>query len=325
MNALLAMLPPGMTAIDLLTALSGLTAFAVFLAVWQGLRARAPILARTKTLLARRDELLAQYLRQERRKPVESAHSLMARIVQRLRLLQGRKSQEMREKLAQAGLRSRESLVAFLFAKLALPLAFGLLALLLIKGLGMFKLSPNGELLACLGAVLFGSLGPGIWLKNKIDKRYQLIRKGVPDALDLLVICVEAGLSLDAALGRVAREFGPGAPELADEFRLTSIELGFLPERRQALENLAKRADLPAIRALVGSLQQTEKYGTPLAQSLRVLASEFRAERMLRAEEKAARLPATLTVPMVVFILPTLFIVLIGPAVLHVIDALGKM
>jgi len=325
MNALLAMLPSGMTTIDLLTALSGLTAFAVFLAVWQGLRARAPILARTKTLLARRDELLAQYLRQERRKPADSAHSLMARIVKRLRLLQGQKTQDMREKLAQAGLRSREALVAYLFAKLALPLAFGLVALLLIKGLGMFKLSANGELLACLGAVLFGSMGPGIWLKNKIVKRYQLIRKGVPDALDLLVICVEAGLSLDAALGRVAREFGPGAPELADEFRLTSIELGFLPERRQALENLAKRADLPAVRALVGSLQQTEKYGTPLAQSLRVLASEFRAERMLRAEEKAARLPATLTVPMVVFILPTLFIVLIGPAVLHVIDALRKM
>ena len=326
MTELLAMLPPGISPIDVLTALSGLAAFAAFLAVWQGLRMRAPILARTKSLMARREELLAQYLRQERRKPAaEGAHSLMARVVQKLRLLQGQKTQEMREKLAQAGLRSREHLVAFLFAKLALPLAFGVAALVLLKGLGLFKLSPNNELLACVGAVLFGFMGPGIWLKNKIDKRYQAMRKGVPDALDLLVICVEAGLSLDAALGRVAREFGPGAPELADEFRLAAIELGFLPERRQALDNLAKRADLPAIRALVGSLQQTEKYGTPLAQSLRVLAGEFRAERMLRAEEKAARLPATLTVPMVVFILPTLFIVLIGPAVLNVIDSLRKM
>lgn len=325
MNALLSMLPPGIGVIDLLTALSGLAAFAVMLAVWQGLRARAPIVARTKTLLARRNELLSQYLRQERRKPAESAHSLMARVVQRLRLMQGQKTQEMREKLAKAGLRSREALIAFLFAKLILPLGFGVVALVLIKGLGMFKLPPNGELLTCLGAVLFGSVGPGIWLKNKIDKRYQLIRKGVPDALDLLVICVEAGLSLDAALGRVAREFGAGAPELADELRLTALELSFLPERRMALDNLAKRVDLPAIRALVGSLQQTEKYGTPLAQSLRVLAGEFRTERMLRAEEKAARLPATLTVPMVVFILPSLFIVLIGPAVLHVLDALRKM
>jgi len=325
MTALLAMLPPGVTAIDLLTALSGLTAFAVVLAVWQGLRGRAPILVRTKSLLARRDELLAQYLRTERRKPADSAQTMMTGIVEKLRLLQGRKTAEMREKLAQAGLRSRESLIALLFAKLALPIAFGILALVLVKGMGMFKLSPNGELLACLGSVLAGSFGPGIWLKNKIEKRYQLIRKSVPDALDLLVICVEAGLSLDAALGRVAREFGPGAPELSDEFRLTSIELGFLPERRQALDNLAKRVTLPAIRALVGSLQQTEKYGTPLAQSLRVLASEFRTERMMRAEEKAARLPATLTVPMVVFILPTLFIVLIGPAVLHVLDALRKM
>ncbi|HEY4135596.1 MAG TPA: type II secretion system F family protein [Alphaproteobacteria bacterium] len=325
MSALLAFLPPGITAIDVLTGLSGITAFMVVLAVWQGLRARAPIMARTKTLLARRSELLTQYLHQERRKPSDSAQTFMARVVRKLRLLQGRKTAEMKDQLAQAGLRSREALVALLFAKFALPIVFGVLSLLLIKGLGMFKLSPNGELLACLGSVLAGSFAPALWVKNRTTKRYQAIRKSMPDALDLLVICVEAGLSLDAALGRVAREFGPGAPELSDELRLTSIELGFLPERRQALENLAKRVALPAVRALVGSLQQTEKYGTPLAQSLRVLAAEFRMERMMRAEEKAARLPATLTVPMVVFILPTLFIVLIGPAILNVIDALRKM
>jgi tight adherence protein C len=148
------------------------------------------------------------------------------------------------------------------------------------------------------------------------------LRKQLPDALDLLVICAEAGLSLDAALTRVARELGGSAPQLADEFGLTSVELGFLPNRRQALLNLAKRTDLASVRGVVNTLVQTERYGTPLAHALRVLAAEFRDERMLKAEEKAARLPATLTVPMILFILPTLFLVLIGPAIIRTLETL---
>jgi tight adherence protein C len=138
--------------------------------------------------------------------------------------------------------------------------------------------------------------------------------------LDLLVICAESGLSLDAGLERVAKEIGNASPDLAEELQLTSIELGFLPERRHALLNLNRRTNLAAIRGVVNTLVQTEKYGTPLSQSLRVLANEFRDQRLLRAEEKAARLPATLTVPMIVFILPVLFIVLIGPAIISVMD-----
>jgi tight adherence protein C len=170
-----------------------------------------------------------------------------------------------------------------------------------------------------------GFLAPEIWLRNQIGKRRNILRKAIPDGLDLLVVCVEAGLSTDAALTRVARETERSAAELSDELRLTAIELGFLPERRQALEGLAHRVDLPAVRALVAALMQTEKYGTPLAQSLRVLSAEFRTERLLRAEEKAARLPATLTVPMVMFILPCLFIVIIGPAIISVIDNFRKI
>jgi len=132
------------------------------------------------------------------------------------------------------------------------------------------------------------------------------------------VICAEGGLSLDGALNRVSREFRRFLPEMADELGLAAIELGFLPNRRQALMNLAKRTDLPSIRGVVNTLVQTERYGTPLAHSLRVLSAEFREERMLKAEEKAAKLPATLTVPMILFILPTLFIVLIGPAIIQV-------
>jgi tight adherence protein C len=144
---------------------------------------------------------------------------------------------------------------------------------------------------------------------------------GLPDALDLFVICTEAGLSLDAAVTRVGREIGGSCPELADELGLTAIELGFLPDRRDALLNLARRVAAPQVRGLVNTLVQTEKYGTPLAQSLRVLAAEFRDTRMMKAEEKAARLPAILTVPMIAFILPPLFVVLLGPAIVQVTKA----
>jgi tight adherence protein C len=325
MNALAKYLPAGMTPVDLLAILFGVAAFLVIIAVWQALLVRDPIVVRAKSLLARRAELMAQYLGHTRPRQHQAAHGAMTRVVQRFRLLQGQKTSEMRERLAQAGLRSREALVTFLFCKLCLPLTFGMLGLLFFEGMGAYNLSSTNKFIACIVCVLLGAVGPGVWIRNKIAKRQAAVRKGVPDALDLLVICVEAGLSLDAALTRVSRELGRGAPELADEFQLTALELGFLPERRQALENLSKRVTLPSIRAVVSSLLQTEKYGTPLAQSLRVLAAEFRNERMMRAEEKAARLPAILTVPMVVFILPTLFIVLIGPAIIKTIDALTKM
>jgi tight adherence protein C len=167
-----------------------------------------------------------------------------------------------------------------------------------------------------------GAFAPTYLVKRACKKRLRLIQQALPDTLDLFVICSEAGLGLDTAISRVAREIIPNAPELADELGLTAIELGFLPNRRDALINLTKRTDSPSIRGLVNTLIQTERYGTPLAQSLRMLASEFRHTRMMKAEEKAARLPATLTVPMIVFILPTLFVVLIGPAIIQVLTAM---
>jgi len=174
-----------------------------------------------------------------------------------------------------------------------------------------------------LAAITAGSYkAPDLWLKNKVNKRSHAIRKGLPDALDLLVICAEAGLTVDAAFGRVARELGKAYPELGDEFALTSIELGFLTDRRLAFENLAKRIDLESVRGVVTTMIQTEKYGTPLASALRVLSAEFRNERMMRAEEKAARLPAIMTIPLILFILPVLFIVILGPAACSIHDAL---
>jgi len=195
----------------------------------------------------------------------------------------------------------------------------GIAALLLFGGQA-FAVPTIVKTLIAMVAVVCGAYLPEVLLANAIQKRRAKIIKGLPDALDLLVICVEAGLGLDAALNRVAGEMGRSYPEIADEFALTAVELGFLNERRQALKNLINRADLPSIRGVVNTLMQTEKYGTPLAQSLRVLSAEYRNEGMMKAEEKAAKLPATLTIPLVIFIMPALFVVLLGPAVLRAMD-----
>ena len=175
-----------------------------------------------------------------------------------------------------------------------------------------------------ISALLPGGLGyyfPMYWVNSRVQKRQAEIVSGFPDALDLLVICAEAGLTVDAAFNRVARELGRAYPELGDEFALTAIELSFLSERRQAFENLAYRVKLEAVKGVTTTMVQTERYGTPLASALRVLSAEFRNERMMRAEEKAARLPAIMTVPLILFILPVLFIVILGPAACSIADA----
>jgi tight adherence protein C len=162
-------------------------------------------------------------------------------------------------------------------------------------------------------------------VQNRITKRKKALRRALPDALDLLVVCAEAGLALNAALDRVVRELARSLPEIGDELGLLLIELNFLDERRKAFSNLCDRTDLDEFRSIANTLQQAEKYGTPLAQALRVLGADFRQERLTKAEEKAARLPAILTVPMIIFILPTLVIVIIGPAILKTLDSLSKM
>ena len=204
-----------------------------------------------------------------------------------------------------------------------MPVLFGTAAIVLIYVIDYFPTWGAFKKYGFVaGALILAYKAPDLWLKNRVDKRTKAIRKGLPDALDLLVICAEAGLTVDASFGRVARELGKAYPELGDEFALTSIELGFLTDRRFAFENLAKRIDLESVRGVVTTMIQTEKYGTPLASALRVLSAEFRHERMMRAEEKAARLPAIMTVPLILFILPVLFIVILGPAACDINDAL---
>jgi tight adherence protein C len=222
----------------------------------------------------------------------------------------------------QAGIRAKDLAFFIIFARFVLPVVLGVVAIVMLYVLDFFPdWSALRRYMTVAGTLVGSYKAPDIWLKNKVTKRSNAVRKGLPDALDLLVICAEAGLTVDAAFGRVAKELGKAYPELGDEFGLTAIELGFLAERRNAFENLATRVDLEAIRGVVTTMIQTEKYGTPLASALRVLSAEFRNERMMRAEEKAARLPAIMTIPLILFILPTLFIVILGPAACSISDS----
>lgn len=317
----------GLGVADLITALAALAAgFAVY-AVWSALLVRDPMAQRIKSVGLHRDELrqamlAAQGNRARRR---ETTVDFMRRVAQHLKLLKTQQADAITLRLAQAGFRSKDALVIYLFAKLALPFVLGAVAVVLVYVSNLWAMSGMMKLFVAIAAVVAGAYAPEVFVANVRQKRQQILQKGLPDALDLLVICTEAGLALDAALTRVARETGPACPELAEELSICAVELGFLPDRRQALDNLSTRTDLASIRGVVNSLQQTEKYGTPLSLSLRVLSTEFRNDRMMRAEEKAARLPATLTVPLIMFILPALFVVLLGPAVISAIDGLGGL
>ncbi|CUS46052.1 MAG: type II secretion system F family protein [Pseudomonadota bacterium] len=308
------------------TLLSGVAAFAVLLAIYAATTARDPMTKRVKALNDRREQLKAGITASTKRRAKlvtkNETTDRIKSILSGLKVLQDSQVKAAQIKLMQAGIRSKEYAVAVIFGRLVLPIVFGGLMVYMVYGTDMFAdYSPLKRYGIVAVSFILSYKAPDIFLKNKIDKRSSAIRKGLPDALDLLVICAEAGLTVDAAFNRVARELGRAYPELGDEFTLTAIELGFLSERRQAFENLAMRVKLDALKGVVTTMVQTEKYGTPLASALRVLSAEFRNERMMRAEEKAARLPAIMTVPLILFILPVLFIVILGPAACSISDA----
>ncbi|WP_448665228.1 type II secretion system F family protein [Sphingomonas sp. CJ20] len=310
------------------TILSGVAAFAVLFALYMATTVRNPMAKRVKALNERREQLKAGITAstsKRRAKLVQKneATDRIRALLLSLKVLQDSQVKVAQTKLLQAGIRRKEWAVAVIFGRLVLPIVIGGPMLYLVYGTEAFAdWTPIKAYGLVAGSFILAYKAPDIYLKNKITKRSHAIRKGLPDALDLLVICAEAGLTVDAAFARVARELGRAYPELGEEFSLTGIELGFLAERRHAFENLAARIDLDAIRGVVTTMIQTEKYGTPLASALRVLSAEFRNERMMRAEEKAARLPAIMTVPLILFILPVLFIVILGPAACSINDAL---
>jgi tight adherence protein C len=317
----------GLTAADVGTLLAGMATLAVLIAIYAASTVRNPMARRVRALNERREQLKAGITASTAKRRTKIVHQndttdRMRTFLSSMKVLQDDQLKQAQIKLAQAGIRSKDWAIAVIFGRLVLPIVVGGIAATLIYGVNMFP--EWGEMKKFglfAGALLLSYKAPDLYVDNMVTKRSAEIRKGVPDALDLLVICAEAGLTVDAAFGRVSRELGSAYPELGEEFQLTAIELGFLTERRMAFENLAERVKLDALKGVVTTMIQTEKYGTPLASALRVLSAEFRNERMMRAEEKAARLPAIMTVPLILFILPTLFVVILGPAACSISEA----
>ena len=318
----------GVDVIWVATILSFVATLAVMTAIYAATTVKDPMARRVKALNERREQLKAGIVAStNKRKKLTNRNQAADRVRSVLgsfKMLQDDQIQKVQVKLSQAGIRSKDLAFFIIAARFILPVIAGVGAVSLIYVADYFPDWSWMRRYITVAGVLIGAYkAPDVWLKNKVSKRSHAVRKGLPDALDLLVICAEAGLTVDAAFGRVARELGKAYPELGDEFGLTAIELGFLAERRNAFENLASRVDLEAVRGVVTTMIQTEKYGTPLASALRVLSAEFRHQRMMRAEEKAARLPAIMTIPLILFILPVLFIVILGPAACSIADAMS--
>jgi tight adherence protein C len=262
--------------------------------------------------------------RMERKEKVSlrtSPKAYMQTVVEQFNLSKWVGQEAARDKLMQAGYRGQGPYVAFLFFRMVTSLAMMIGSLVYIFFVTDFGQPTSIKFGICLLATYLGMQGPFVFLKNKIQRRKLSIIRAFPDALDLLLICVEAGMSIEAAFRRVSEEIGSQSIPLCEELTLTTAELSYLPDRRQAYENLAKRTDLDGVKAVCLALQQAERYGTPLAQTLRVMAQENRDMRMSEAEKKAAALPPKLTVPMIVFFLPVLFVVILGPAVIKAMAA----
>ncbi|MEM9619973.1 MAG: type II secretion system F family protein [Pseudomonadota bacterium] len=246
-----------------------------------------------------------------------SPEGAVKEIVESLKLLEVFDAEAARKKLMMAGFRGQGPVFTFMAARLGLPFVVAILVGVYVYFLDGFELDSFGRLLATMAGFLAGFYLPNIYVTNAVGKRQQKIQLAWPDALDLLLICVESGMSIEAAFQKVGDEIGEGCPELAEELGLTTAELSYLQERKQAYVNLSERTGLEVVKAVVTALVQSEKYGTPLGQSLRVMATESRDMRMQEAEKKAAALPPKLTVPMIGFFLPVLFAVILGPAIMQ--------
>ena len=312
------------------TLLVAVATMALMAAIYAAITVRDPMAKRVKALAERREQLKAGIVTSTAKKRASlirknETTDRMKSMLQGLRVLQDSQLKTAQQRLAQAGIRKKEWAVAVIFARMIAPIVLGVSIGALVYWSNLFpEWGSIKRFMAFAAAVGIGYKGPDIFIANLVNKRTDAVRKGLPDALDLLVICAEAGLTVDAAFGRVAKELGRAYPELGDEFALTAIELSFLHERRSAFENLAYRVNLEAVKGVVTTMIQTERYGTPLASALRVLSAEFRNDRMMRAEEKAARLPAIMTIPLIMFILPVLFVVILGPAACSISDAFAS-
>ena len=306
----------------MVTILIGMAAFATVLTIAAPLMETDQLKARMKSVGQERDKLRSaqrvQLMGNETKLRDKKQAGLSQQLVEALNLKRVFEAEASRDLLRQAGLRSERHLVTFLAARFAVPLVLAVLVFVYSSTLYADKVAPPMRLAATgIGAIL-GYYLPSIFLKNLVSRRQDSIKKAWSDALDLLLICVESGMSIEPAMQRVAREIGSASVPLAEELSLTVAELSYLQDRRKAYENLGKRTGLPTVRSVVTSLIQSERYGTPLGTALRVLAQENRDSRMSDAEKRAAALPPKLTVPMILFFLPVIFVIILGPSIIMV-------
>lgn len=311
---------------NLLTLLVALGAFVTIVALFGPAFGGNRLESRLKSLATRREEL-----RKRSRQAIATAHagsalrqsdeSFARKIVERFQLNKLLEDPKVVEKMAQAGYRGPKPISRFYFARLVAPFVFSAFAAFFLYVIDPIEIAGNFKLILTTGAFVLGYYAPNIYLTNQTSKRLESIVQAWPDALDLLLICVESGMSVEAAIQKVSQEIGGRSLELAEEMTLLGAELSYLPERRMAYEGLAKRVSYPGVKAVMTAMIQAERYGTPLGAALRVMAKENRDMRLSAAEKKAAALPAKLTVPMIMFLLPVLFVVIIGPAALRIMDS----
>jgi tight adherence protein C len=306
----------------LVTILVGIAAFATVLTVASPYFDSDKLRVRMKQVGTERDKMRAMQraalIGNEARLREKAKSSLAAQIVEALNLRKVFEAEGSRNLLRQAGFRNESHLVTFLAARFAAPLVLGVLVFVYSSTLYADKVAPTMRVAASAIGLVLGYYLPAIIVKNLATRRGDSIRRAWSDALDLLLICVESGMAIEPAMQRVAREIGSASVPLAEELTLTVAELSYLQDRRKAYENLGKRTNLPTVRSVVTSLIQSERYGTPLGTALRVLAQENRDTRMAEAEKKAAALPPKLTVPMILFFLPVIFVVILGPSIVLV-------
>ena len=308
----------------------GVLVFATMVTLLGSLGGEAKLEGRMKAVAVRREELKRrsrQAIAAQNTGPQGLRHSdegFKKRVVERLNLTKLLEDPKVADKMAQAGYRGPKPLTTFYFFRFSMPFVMLVLAAFYVFVLNDFGLTVMVRLTICMFAAVIGFYGPNIFLANRIAKRRTSIMQAFPDALDLLLICVEAGMSIEAAIQKVSQEIGGSSIDLAEEMTLLSAELSYLPDRRMAYEGLAKRTNHPGVKSVATAMTQAETYGTPLGSALRTMAKENREMRLSAAEKKAAALPAKLTVPMILFFLPVLFIVILTPAVISIQDTMAK-
>jgi tight adherence protein C len=312
----------------LATLLAAVAAFATVLALVMPLLARDRAAERMKAMAVERNSLRAQRMTEVLPKERvslrgESSKGIMQRVVDSLDLRKKFDSDELRNQLKMAGLRGQGPLYTYIFFRLAAPPLVFLFALFYLFVMGVTSHPPIVKLLIAAAAAFVGYYLPNLFLKNLTNKRQQAIQQSFPDALDMLLICVQSGMSVEAGFQKVSKEILSQSVELAEELSLTTAELSYLQDRRQAYENLGLRTGLPGVKAVTMALIQAERYGTPVGSALRTMAKENRDIRMAAAEKKAAALPPKLTVPMIIFFLPVLFVIIIAPMVIGYMTGSG--